>query len=144
VIEKSEYMVEGYNYDEAMKHDGYSFTQRFWYRNQLSQQYVWLSSVKADGSKESIDLTYPMNSWMSFNLSYKDTEQSIATEYFNIKPLLSSNFVTVEVYLTPREYRDIKNGAFVRFDSDLYYVSEVSGYDPSGVNKTKLKLIKRV
>ena len=144
VIEKSEYMAEGYGYDEAMKHDGYSFTQRFWYRDQISQNYVWLSSVKADGSKEFINLTYPMNSWMNFNLSYKDTEQSIATEYFNIKPLLSSNFVTVDVYLNPREYRDIKNGALVHFASDLYYVSEVSGFDACGYNKTKLKLIKKV
>lgn len=144
VIEKSEYMAEGYGYDEAMKHDGYSFTQRFWYRNQLSQQYVWLSSVKADGSKEFINLTYPMNSWMNFNLSYKDTEQSIATMYFNIHPMLSSNFVTVDVYLNPREYRDIKNGALVHFASDLYYVSEVSGFDCVGTNLTKLKLIKKV
>ena len=28
VIEKAEYMAEGYG-DEAMKHDGYSMTQRF-------------------------------------------------------------------------------------------------------------------
>lgn len=144
VIEKSEYMAEGYNYDEAMKHDGYSFAQRFWYRNQIEQKYIWLSSVKSDGSKESIDLTLPMNKWYNFNLSYKDGEESIATMYFNIHPMLSSNYVTVECYLTPKEYREIKNGALVHFDSDLYFVSEVQGYDPASINKTKLKLIKRV
>lgn len=140
VIEKAEYMAEGYGYDEAMKHDGYSFTQRFWYRDQTSQEYVWLS----DHMREKVYLTYPINSWNGFNLSYKDSEKSIATEYFNIYPMLSSNYVNVEVYLTPEEYSDIKGGALVHFDSDLYYCAQISGYDPSGSNLTTLKLIKKV
>ena len=143
-ISKAEYMVEGYGYDEAMKHDGYSMTQRFWYRDQVSQESVWLSSRLANGKRESVDLVYPVNQWNGFNLSYKDTEKSIVTEYFNIHPMLSSNYVTVEVYLTPEEYQDIKGGALVHYDSDLYYCSEINGYDPSGGNRTKLKLIKKV
>ena len=144
VIEKAEYMAEGYGYEEAMKHDGYSLTQRFWYRNQVSQEWVWLSSILANGRREYVDLTYPMNQWNGFNLSYKDSEKSIATEHFNIYPMLSSNYVTVEVYLTPEEYKAIKGGALVHYDSDLYYCSEINGFDPSGSNLTKLKLIKKV
>ena len=144
VIEKSEYMAEGYSYDESMKHDGYSFTQRFWYRDQLSSDYVYLSSILSNGTREIVSLTYPMNSWLNFNLSYKDTEKSIASEYFNIHPMLASNYAIVETYLTPKEYKLIKNGALVHLDSDLYYTSEISGYDASGRNKTKLKLIKKV
>ena len=144
VIEKYDYMAEGYDYEESMKHDGYSLTQRFWFRDQVSQEYVYLSSIKANGSKEYIDLVYPINSWKGFNLSYKDTEMSLVTEYFNVSPMLSSNYVNVDVYLTPDEYRMIKGGALVNFDSDLYYVSEISGFDPSGGNTTKLKLIKKI
>lgn len=140
VIEKAEFMAEGYGYDEAMKHDGYSLTQRFWYRDQVSQEYVWLS----DHMHEQVFLTYPMNAWDRFNLSYKDTEKSIVTEYFNVAPMLSSNYVNIEVYLTPDEYMAIKGGALVHFDSDLYYTSEISGYDPSGNNPTTLKLFKKV
>ena len=140
VIEKAEFMAEGYGYDEAMKHDGYSLTQRFWYRDQVSQEYVWLS----DHMHEQVFLTYPMNAWERFNLSYKDTEKSIVTEYFNVAPMLSSNYVKIEVYLTPDEYMAIKGGALVHFDSDLYYTSEISGYDPSGNNPTTLKLFKKV
>lgn len=140
VIEKAEYMAEGYGYDEAMKHDGYSMTQRFWYRDQVSQEYVWL----ADHMHEKVFLTYPMNSWERFNLSYKDSEKSIVTEYFNISPMLSSNYVKIDVHITPDEYKQIKGGALVHFDSDLYYTSEISGYDPSGGNPTTLKLIKKV
>ena len=139
VIEKSEYMADGYGYDEAMKHDGYSLTQRFWYRDQVSQDYVYLSSW----TREKVYLTYPMNIWKRFNLSYKDSETSIVTEYFNIHPMLSSNYVKLETYLTPTEYKDIKNGAMVKFNSDLHYCSEISGYDPQGGNTTTLKLIKK-
>lgn len=143
-ISKAEYMVEGYGYDEAMKYDGYSLTQRFWFRDQVSQEHIWLSSILADGSKEQVFLCYPTNYWKGVHLSYKDTEKSLATEYFNIKPMLSSNYVIVEVYLTPKEYEELKGGALVHFDSDLYIVSEISGYDPSGNNRTTLKLIKKV
>ena len=58
--------------------------------------------------------------------------------------MLSSNYVTVECYLTPQEYKCIKNGALVHYDSDLYFISEISGFDPSNYNKTKLKMIKKV
>lgn len=138
-ISKAEYMAEGYGYDEAMKHDGYSLTQRFWYRGDVSQEYVWLS----DHMHEQVFLTYPTNQWERFNLSYKDSEQSILTEYFNISPFLASNYVSIDVHLNPDEYNAIKGGALVHFDSDLYYTSEISGYDPSGANPTTLKLIKK-
>ena len=64
--------------------------------------------------------------------------------YFNITPYLASNYVKVDVYLTPEEYKMIKNGALVHFDSDLYIPVEISGYDPSGSNPTELKMMKKV
>lgn len=140
VIEKSEYMAEGYGYDEAMKHDGYSFTQRFWYRQQPSNEYVFLS----DNMHEQVYLTYPTNSYDGFHLSYKDTEKSIVSEYFNVSPMLSSNYVTLDAYISPQEFLQLKGGALCHFDSDLYYTSEISGFDPSGSNPTTLKLIKKV
>lgn len=140
VIEKAEFMAEGYGYDEAMKHDGYSMTQRFWYRDQVSQEYVWLS----DHMHEKVYLTYPMNSWNRFNLSYKDTEMSIVTQYFNISPMLSSNYVKIDVHITPDEYKEIKGGALIHYDSDLYYCGQINGYDPQGGNTTELKLIKKI
>ena len=140
VIEKAEYMADGYGYEEAMKHDGYSLTQRFWYRKEPTEQYLWLS----DWMHEKVWITTTSNVRNRFNLSYKDSETSIVTEYFNISPMLSSNYVNIEAYLTPTEYLDIKNGALVHFNDDLHYTSEIQGYDPSGGNTTKLKLIKKV
>lgn len=140
ILELSEYMAEGFNYEEAQIHDGYSLTQRFWFRQPSSPQYVTIESA----SKEKVYLCYPLNSKDGVNLSYKNTEKSILTEYFDIKPMLSSNYVTVDVYISPIEYKDLKNKSMVHFDSDLYYISEISGYDPSGKNETKLKLLKKV
>lgn len=140
VIEDSEYMADGYGYEEAMEHDGYSKTQRFWYRQAPSTEFVYTSDMFHD----KIYLSYPINNYLNFNLSYKNTETSILTEYFNCVPMLASNFVNVSTYLTPNEYKSIKGGALVHFDSDLYYTSEINGYDPSGYNETELKLIKKV
>lgn len=148
VIEKAEYMADGYGYEEAMKHDGYGLTQRFWFRQTPSTDWVKLSSYKkplvGQDPYEKIYLSYPINVFNGVNLSYKDTEKSLLTEYFNFVPLLSSNFVKVELYLTPTEYQQIKCGAKVKFCTDIYWVSEISGFDPSGNNKTTLKLIKQV
>lgn len=140
VIEMSEYMAEGFNYDEAQTHDGYSLSQRFWYRQPRANEFVNLTDI----ANSLVYLCYPTNVYEDFNLSYKDTEKSIVTEYFNVSPMLASNYVTIDVHITPLEYNDIKRGALVHFDSDLYYTSEISGFDPSGKNPTKLKLIKKV
>ena len=140
VIEKSEYMADGYGYDEAMKHDGYSMAQRFWYRGEQGEEYVWFASHM----REQVYITLPKATFNGFHLSYKDNEMSLLTEYFNCKPLLSSNYVEVDVYLTPQEYNLLKDGVKVHFDKDLYYVSEISGYAPDGSQPTTLKLIKQV
>ena len=58
--------------------------------------------------------------------------------------MLSSNYVKIDVNLNPDEYNAIKGGALVHFDSDLYYTSEIQGYDASGRNPTTLKLIKKI
>ena len=139
VIELSQYMADGYGYDEAMKHDGYSLSQRFWFRQQPSTYGVYLH----DNLHEFVKLSIPTNHLDDFNLSYKDSETSILTEYFTCNPMLDSNYVNVDVYMSPSEYKDIKNGSFVHFDSDLYVVSEMEGYDPSGIDKVSLKLIKK-
>lgn len=86
----------------------------------------------------------PINQRLGVNLSYKATEKSLLTENFNCHPMLASNYVDVESYLTADMYRQIKNGAMVWYDRDLYYVSKVTGFDPTGYNRTKIKLIKKI
>ena len=139
VLSKFTYMIDGYDYDESMKHDGYSLTQRFWFRPHYTTAYVWLDSKPT----ERIQVYIPENSLDGVNLSYKTTEESLL-KYFNVTPYLASNYVEIEAYLSPEEYNDLKNGAMVHFDKDLYLVSEISGYDPTNYNTTKIKMIKKI
>lgn len=140
VLSKFTYMIDGYDYDESMQHDGYSLSQRFWFRPVYDTAFVWLDSQPT----ERIQIYLPVNeNENGLNLSYKTTEKSLL-RYFNTKAMLASNFVEVECYLNPMEYNDIKNGALVHFDEDLYYVAEISAYDCAGYNPATLKLIKKV
>lgn len=153
VISKEEYMIDGFDYEESMKHRGYTLAQRFWFRNtepigDTNKYYLevlndWEIISSTNIRTKYVNIYVPKNQLDGINLSYKDTETSLVTEYFNIYPMLASNYVNVEIFLNPIEYIQIKGGALVNFDSDLYYTSEISGYDPSGANPTKLKLIKR-
>ena len=138
VISKYSYMAEGYNYDESMKHDGFSLAQRFWYKPTKTDAFVWTSSYPT----EKVDIYVPSNIYNGLNLSYKNNEYSVLTKYFNLRPYLSSNYVIIDVYLTPEEYKLIKNGGNVLFDTELYAVTEIEGYDPTNSNLTTLKLLK--
>lgn len=140
VISKYSYMIDGYDYEESRKHDGYGLTQRFWFKPQKVEG-VELPIKAMD---ETVQVYVPTNNQGNFNLSYKNTEESILSKFFNVSSYLASNYVNVECYISPEEYNRLKNGALVKFDSDLYYVCEIKGFDASGKNKTTLTLMKKV
>ena len=155
VISKEEYMIDGFQDWEAMKHRGYNLAQRFWFRDfnplKLSNNQNMKVTLSDDGhliwgsvvvAGYDINVYAPTTSYQGVDLSYKD-KNSILTNYFNITPNASTNFVTVECYISPEEFLALKNGCRVKFDDDIYLISEISGYDPSGRNKTKLKLVKK-
>ena len=149
VISKATYMVDGYDYADSEAHDGYGLTQRFWFTPSMqpyvdSQMHSLPTYVYTDTFPQEVVYLYtPTNQYNGINLSYKDSETSLL-DYFNIRAYLSSNYVNVDVYLTPEEYNLLKSGGKVRFDDDLYSVVEIQGYDPVGNNKTSLKLMKDV
>lgn len=138
VIELSRFMAEGYGYEGAMEHDGYSLSQRFWYRPTGTTKSV----VLADANKETVNIYLPERVYGETNISYKDSEKSLLTEYFNLAPQLGSNYLNIEVDLTAEEYTMLKGGAFGHIDSDLYNVCDITGYDPTHRNPTKLKMMK--
>ena len=148
VISESTYMVDGYDYDESEQHDGYGLTQRLWFTPSMqpyvdSQMhslptYIWTDTYP----QEKVYIYTPTNAWNGLNLSYKVGEKSLL-DYFNIKAELASNYVNLEVYLTPEEYKLLKSGGKVKFDSDLYNVVQIEDYNPSGNETTKLKLMKQ-
>lgn len=145
VISKEQYMIDGYDYTESLKHDGYGLAQRFWFRPNQTNCYVWTRNYPT----EQIFIYEPKNLYTNYrdiymNLSYKITENSLLKQYFNFTPYLASNYVEVEAYITPDEYNMLKNGSLVHLDSDIYYTVEINGYDCTGYNPTKLKLMKKL
>ena len=89
-------------------------------------------------------VTIPTDTYGETTLNLNRQTGSVLDRYFNIVPMVDSNFAEVEVYLTPFEYIQLKNGAVAKMDNDLYIVSEITGFDPTGNNRTTLKLIKIV
>lgn len=144
-ISKYSYMIDGYDYEESMKHDGYSLSQRFWFKPSNSGCYVYTRTYPP----EMVMLYEPKNIYTNYqdvylNLSYKDTEPSLLSVFFNINAYLASNYVEIDVYLTADEYNRIRNGSLVHFDSNLHIPVEISGFDPSGQNPTTLKMMTKV
>ena len=139
VISKYSYMIDGYSYAESMKHDGYGLTQRMWFRQPVTTNSVNTASLP----QETIYLSLPINTYQGVNLSYKGTEMSLLKEYFNLVPTVEANMLSINVRLTPKEYYEVKNGAMIHMDADLYWVSEIVGYNPS-TGDCELKLIKKV
>ena len=126
--------------DDAMKHDGLSLRQRMWFRQPVIEGLTF----EMWNHDEEVDITVPTDEYYGVTLNFKNEQGSLLDRYFNIQPRTDSNYLNVSCYLTPTEYLMLKNGAFVEFDSDLYIVSEIEGFDPTGSNKTELRLIKKV
>lgn len=138
IISKDEYMIEGYKYEDSMKVDGKGLKQRWWFRQPVNNKLKFKLTTG-----DEFYVTIPVGEKDDFLIEYTNQDNTMLTRYFNVLPMADSNFVEVECYLSPIEYKSLRNGANVIFDSDVYLISEISGYDPTGNNKTKLKLIKK-
>ena len=138
VISKDEYLIEGYKYEDAMKHDGKGLKQRWWYRQPTNGKTLTLW----DGS--TYNITVPTNEMDGHVLDYTTKEGSLLTEYFNISTTPESNLVRISAYLSPMEYNLLRCGSMVKFDDDLYIVTELVGYDCSGNNPTEIVMMKKV
>lgn len=139
VIGKTEWWIEGLDYEGYSQYDGRGMTQRMWFRG--SQTGINLLT----NDTEQYDITTATNYKMFGNnvvyLNYNNGVNTLLGKYFNIDIDSASDQVDIEVYLTPMEYKHISAGASVHFDDNLYKVIQINGYDPSGENPTKLSLI---
>ena len=122
--------------DEAMKYDGLSLKQRLWFRQEATNE-----TFRMWNGDEAV-VSIPSDTWSDYVMNYKRQPGSLTDRYFNLMPWLDSNYAIVECYLSPTEYVALKNGAMAKVDNDLYIVGEIGGYDPTGGNRTELKLIK--
>lgn len=137
VISKFSYMIDGYSYEDSMKEDGKGLPLRYWFKG------------KNTGFQVKINGKYPVyiydttNQYKGISLSYHNKDKTLLPRYFNLNPDLSGNYISINCFLNAYEYSLLKNGANVIFDSDVYIVSEIQGYDAMGLNQTELLLIKK-
>lgn len=145
IIAKDEWMIDGYKYADMMKKDGYGLPKRYWFPSSLTSNYVYLNNIKEDSYK--VYLKKVTDTYNGVKLCYKekgiDGNETLLTRYFNIVADISTNYISFETYLTTREYIQIKNGSHIRIDDDIYIVTSISGYDPSGANKSKITAFKK-
>lgn len=143
VISKHEVWENSVTYPDAMGKRYTNQAIRFWYwdglLNDLGANFTFgFLDQPISIAKVSDNLT-GLN-----NLSYKNEKLTILTNYFTLLINGSSHYTEVEGYLTPDQYEDINGSIMAVFNGDLYYVAEISGYDPTGRNKTKIKLIRKI
>lgn len=139
IIGKTEWWIEGLDYEGYSQYDGRGLTQRFWFRGEQSE--VNIKIDEDDTYKVTTTSNYKIYDSDIVYLNYNNGVNTLLGKYFNIDIDSGSDEVEIEVYLTPHEYKHISMGASVHFDDNIYKVLEIQGYDPSGTNPTKLKLM---
>lgn len=141
VITEGDIWKEDGDYSELMKSTYFDKAQRFWYKIG-TQQFTLSKYFDADLKADMALVGNEYNGNNKLILDYEDKPNSIMKSYFT---LLTNrrNYTIVECYLTPEEYESLPY-SLIRFNSDLYNVAEVDGYDPTGNSKCSLKLIKRI
>lgn len=150
IIAKDEDFIDGADYEEMMKKDGRSLKQRLWFKSDATPYCVpnrngatYNIYNEYVSAKEYIDICVPTKLYQGKDvLNFTKDNNSLLMRYFNVNENVDSNYATIEVYLTPQEYIRLKNGAMVRFDNDRYQICTITGYDPVGANKSRLKLMK--
>lgn len=139
VITKHEIWDENMSYVDAISKRYTDLAIRFWYADGLLNdlgtsfnfggQPILLAKVSNVLPGKSI-------------LNYKNARFTILDNYFTLLIGGNSHFTEIEGYLTPEQYYSLKGLPGAIFNGDLYYIAEISGYDPAGRNKAKLKLVK--
>lgn len=139
VIAKDEWMIDGLKDAEYMKQDGLSFNRRYWFPSDLTDTELSL----CNNANRQVKVKLVSNTTDGCELSYKESGKTLLTNYFNIFYDTDSNYIKFAAYLTSEEYIQIKNGANIVVDDDVYIPIQLNGYDCSGNNKTEITAMKK-
>lgn len=146
IIAKDEWLIDNHKMEESMKYDGYNLPRRYFFPQSTTSSYVYLNGDK----NQKVYITTVSDIYSNENgeiteMSYKynSNNETLLTRYFNVFVDTSSNYINFEVYLTTQEYLQLKNGANIVINSDVYIPIEIEGYDPSGKNKTQIKAMRK-
>lgn len=141
IISKSDVWNPLMSYPDAMAKRYTDLAMRFWYfdgqLNDLGATFEFnnepLTLAKVSNAIEGVNI-----------LNYKNSKFTLLDNYFTILINGASHFTEIEAHITPQQYKALDGAILAKFNGDLYYVAELTGYDPTGRNKTKIKLIRRI
>lgn len=141
IISKSDVWAPTMSYPDAMAKRYTDLAYRFWYfdgqLNDLGASFQF--------NNEALVLAKVSNEIAGVNiLNYKNARFTLLDNYFTVLINGASHYTEIEAYITPAQYTALNGAILAQFNGDLYYIAELSGYDPTGRNKTKLKLIRRI
>lgn len=141
VISNAEVWAATMPYSEAMTKRYTNLALRFWYYDGLLND----RGATFLFNEQPVKLAQVTNAGPGLlTLSYENRPQTILTTYFTVLVGEASHYTEIEGYLSPLQYAALDGTIRARFNGDMYYVAEVSGYDPAGNNKTKIKLIRQI
>jgi len=141
VISKADVWAPTMPYPEAMRKRYTDLAYRFWYYDGL------LNSTGATFAFNGapLDIARVSNEIPDVSiLNYKNQLYTILANFFTVLINGSSHYTEIETYLTPTQYEQLDGSIMAKFNGDLYFVAELTGYDPTGKNKTKIKLIRKI
>jgi hypothetical protein len=141
IISKADVWAPSLSYPEAMRKRYTDQAYRFWYYNGLLND---LGAV-FQFNNQSLQIAKVSNTITGLSiLNYKNQQFTILDNFFTVLINGASHYTELEGYLTPIQYQALNGAIMAMFNGDLYYVAELSGYDPSARNKTKIKLIRKI
>lgn len=141
VISKSDVWSPSMPYPEAMTKRYTDLAYRFWYYDGLLNDSG--ATFQFNGADLKIAKVSNEITGLSI-LNYKNQKYTILDNYFTVLINGSSHYTEVEGYITPAQYQSLDGAIYAMFNRDLYFIAELTGYDPTAKNKTKLKLIRKI
>lgn len=141
VISAAEVWSDYGDYAEDMAERYTDSAQRFWYYSGLLPD----AGAPYNFGGDPLEIAAVSGTLPGLSvLDYRDRPLSIMRNFFALPIDAGSHYTEVSVYLPPSLYAQIGPATGARFNGDLYYVAEVGKYDPTGREKTTLKLIRRI
>lgn len=130
---------DAYDYEEMSQKIYTDKSQRFWYKTNETIPVDVLSGKTAALAL----VANEYNGQEKLILDYNNIDNSIMKSFFLLLINSDNNYTLVECTLSAQEYA-LLDKALIKFNGDLYNVAEVDGYDPLGINKSSIKLIRRI
>lgn len=141
LISRSEVWSPLMPYAEAMLKRYTDLPYRFWYYDGLLNDLGATFQFNAEDMElAKVSEHLGDASW----LNYKNQKFTLLDNYFTILINGASHYTEIEAKITPAQYTALNGAILAKFNGDLYYIAELVGYDATGKNSTKIKLIRRI